>query len=296
MNESSSRSRLYTFLLIAAILFWGANWTVMKIGLAHASPLWMVAERFLLGAACLFPFVAINGGIHLPPRQDLPIVLSVGLLQMLINAALITVALQTVPPGRSAVLAYTTPIWVTPAAALLGERPSFRKMAGTLCGLAGVAILFNPASLDWTDRRVITGHLLLLAAALTWAICIIHIRHHQWHSSALALAPWQMLLAAIPMTVLALAVDGPHPGDGSLAFWGTTLYSGGIATAFCYWAVVAVNRRISSTTMSIAMLAVPVVGLTISAVYLGERLDGGLLLGMAGILGGIAIAATQRRV
>jgi drug/metabolite transporter (DMT)-like permease len=282
-------------LLTAAILGWGTNWTIMKIALGHSTPLWITGMRFLIGAAFLFAIVAARQDISWPSRADMPIVFSVGLLQMLGNGLLVIVALRYVPPGRSAVLAYTTPLWVTPLALLLGERPSARKLGGTVLGLAGMALLFNPLSIDWHNGRVIFGQLLLLAAALSWSICIVHIRGHHWHASALELAPWQMLLAGIPLLLAARLFDGPIPGDNSPAFWATILYIGLVATAFCYWAVVAANRRLSATTTSNAMLGVPVVGLIISALVTGESLDASLLAGMAMMLAGIAVVASADR-
>ena len=282
-------------LLTAAIVFWGSNWTVMKIALGHSTPLWITGLRFLLGAALLFAIVAPRQGISWPSRADMPIVFSVGLLQMLGNATLVIFALRYVPPGRSAVLAYTTPLWVTPLALLLGERPSARQLGGTFLGLAGMALLFNPLSIDWHNGGVVFGQLLLLAAALSWSICIVHIRGHHWHASALELAPWQMLLAGVPLVLAARLFDGPIPGDNSPVFWATILYIGLVATAFCYWAVVAANRRLPATTTSSAMLGVPVIGLAISALVTGESLDASLLVGMLMMLAGIAVVASADR-
>jgi drug/metabolite transporter (DMT)-like permease len=282
-------------LLTVAIVGWGSNWTVMKFALGHSSPLWISTLRFLLGAAFLFAIVAVRQGIRWPSRADMPIVFSVGLLQMLGNATLVLFALRYVPPGRSAVLAYTTPLWVTPLALLLGERPSPRKLGGTILGLAGMVLLFNPFSVDWHHGNVILGQLLLLAGSLTWSICIVHIRGHHWHASALELAPWQMLLAGVPLLPAAWLLDGPVPGDNGPMFWATTLYISLIATAFCYWAVVEANRRLSATTTSNAMLAVPVVGLAVSALATGESLDASLLVGMLMMLAGIAVVASADR-
>ena len=188
---------------------------------------------------------------------DLPIVVSVGLLQMLANATLVIFALRFVPPGRSSVLGYTTPLWVIPLAMLLGERPTARTLGGTFLGLAGMALLFSPTSLDWGNRQMVFGQILLMLAAIAWSICIVHIRGHRWQASPLDLAPWQMLLAAAPLAIAAPLVDGPAPGDFGPGFWMTTLYIGVLATAFAFRAVVEANRRLSATTTSNAMLAVP---------------------------------------
>ena len=104
-----------------------------------------------------------------------------------------------------------------------------------------------------------------------------------------------MLLAAAPLAIAAPLVDGPAPGDFGPGFWMTTLYIGVLATAFAFWAVVEANRRLSATTTSNAMLAVPVVGLTVSACVTREKMDFWLIFGMLMMLAGIAMVASARR-
>ncbi len=84
----------------------------MKMGLAHISPLWFAACRF--GSAALISFLVLGAlrRLRLPSRQEWPLVIGVGLLQMGAFTALALWALQYVPPGRASVIAYATAIWV----------------------------------------------------------------------------------------------------------------------------------------------------------------------------------------
>ena len=183
-------------LLGGAILLWGANWPVMKLGLGHVSPLWFSALRFATGAACLFAWQAARGRVRRPRAADLPVIASIGLLQMMLFTALGAVAMTHLPAGRSAILSYTTPIWVVPVAVLVfGERIARRQWAGIGLAALGVAILFNPHAIDWRDGTVLGAHAMLLAASVAWAACILHLRYGGSEASAAQLAPWQMLLA-----------------------------------------------------------------------------------------------------
>lgn len=289
-----------SLLLVLAIVIWGANWPVMKTGLQHIGPLWFSATRFALGGLCLFVVQAGTGSLRLPTRRDLPLVASVGLLQMLAFTALGAFAMLHIEAGRSAILAYTTPLWVVPAAVLFfGERLSPRRAAGTALGLLGVAGLFNPLSLDWRDGQALLANLMLLTASLCWAICILHLRYYRGDSNAYQLAPWQMLLATVPLAVLAYLFEGPFDGDNSRTLWQVALFVGPLATAFCFCAVNAASMWLSSTSMSSAMLGVPLVGLLMSVLWLGERLSLGLLLGALAIVVGIGLiswpAASRRQ-
>lgn len=277
-------------LLVGVVILWGVNWPVMKIGVAAMPPVWFATARMVLGALSLFLLLAVLGRLKLPQRRDLPVVLTVGLLQMAAFLALVNIALQQVEASRSAILAYTTPLWVTPAAfLLLGERLSPLKGLGLALGLAGVAALFNPLGFDWSDRATLVGNGLLLLAAFSWSIAILHVRRHRWGTSPLQLAPWQMLAAAVPLALLSWVTE-----DWSTVQWSGQLalllaYNGPLATAFCFWAVVSVTRALPAVTTSLSLLAVPVTGVAASALILGEPLTPTLVGGLILILGGTVL-------
>lgn len=277
-------------LLGGIILLWGANWPIMKVGLEYLPPLWFGEFRLLIGAVALFAISAATGRLRLPARQDLPVLISVAVLQMVFFMALVNVALQFLPAGRSAVLAYTTPLWVVPAAVLvLGERLTPRKILGIVCGLAGLIVLFNPAAFDWTDPRILLGNAILLVTALAGATAIVHIRAHKWAGTPFQLAPWQLLLAATLIAVLAATFE-----DVSDIRWSATTvailgYNGLLATAFCFWASVVVVRTLPAITSSLGFLGVPLMGVFLSTVALGEALTATLLGGLVLIISGLAL-------
>src|SRR5207244_6481654 len=118
-------------------------------------------------------FLALTGKLARPTRRDLPIVLSVAILQMAIFQPLTNLGLRHVAAGRAAVLVYTTPLWVTPGAVLfLAERLTPLKVAGLACGLGGIGLLFNPLALDWSRSDVVLGSVELMAASMLWGVAI----------------------------------------------------------------------------------------------------------------------------
>lgn len=278
-------------LLMAVILLWGSNWPIMKIGLNEGlPPFWFAVSRLFLGMVTLLLLLAALGRLKLPQRRDLPVILTVGLLQVALFLGAINFALQFVEAGRSSVLAYTTPLWVTPAAILLlGERPSRLKLAGLLLGLVGLVALFNPLALDWSDRGVVIGNMILMLAAVGWAIAILHVRGHRWSGSVLEIIPWQMMVALVPLTLLAVIFEGDYRPQLSGTAWAVIAYNGPIATGFCYWATITVTRSLPAISTSLGLLGVPMVGVGSSAILLSERLTPSLLLGLVGIIAGLAL-------
>ena len=195
------RRRAYGLLALAVILF-GTAWPTMKLGLeGGATPMWFAAARAVLGAVASFSALLALGSLRRPGREDLPIILSIGLLQVAAFFVLSNLGLQLVPAGRSVVLAYTTSLWLVPVAALSGEQVSLHRLAGVVVGLGGVTVLLSPFASDWTRTDVLVGHICLLLAALAWALAIFHARRHGWgRLTPMQALPWQMLLAAAVLT------------------------------------------------------------------------------------------------
>jgi drug/metabolite transporter (DMT)-like permease len=279
--------------LTIVIVAWGLTWPVNKVVLATLSPLWAVTLRSAIATAALFALTAWRGRISLPPRQDLPVLLSITLLHMLGFNLLASWGLELVPASRTVVLAYSTPLWVTPGAALfLGEPLTPRRGAGVLIGLAGLVTLLNPLALDWTDQGVVLGHLAILAGALLWALSILHIRAHRWASTPFALIPWETLLATALLVPIALATTPPAPADWSPWFVALLLSLGIVGTAVAYWATATASRHLPAVTTSLGLLLTPVVSVITATLWLGEPLTPTLVVAIVLVLGGVAIGST----
>jgi drug/metabolite transporter (DMT)-like permease len=282
-------------LLLSLVLIWAVSWPVIKIGVGQIPPIWYGCLRYAIAALMLFGLVGARGELALPPRSDLPLVVISGALQMAAYSALTGLALTILPPGRASVLAFSTPVLVAPLAAWrLGEDLRPKIAAGVVIGCVGITVIAAPSFA--VGGRQALAYAMLMGAAAAWAITIVTVRGHRFTSSALSLAPWQMLIAASLLLPTAMSVEGTLPGVSPIGA-ATLAYVAPVATAFAYWAVVEAGRRFAASTMSMALLATPSVGLLISAWVLNEPVDASLLAGVALTATGIRLTiATTRRV
>ena len=281
--------------LITVVLAWGLVWPVNKVLLETFSPLWVVAARSAIATVALFGIALARGRLALPPRADVPVVLSIALLHMVGFGVLAAWGLHLVPTGRSVVLAYTTPLWVVPGAWLfLHERFTARRIVGVIIGLAGLVILFNPTAFDWTSRGAVLGNGAILVAALLWAASILHIRGHRWRSTPLDLVPWEMLLATAIIASLGVAMDGVPSVTWSGRLVALLLYAGIPGTAVAYWATALASRNLPAVTTSLGLLATPVLSMVVATLWLGEPLTLALVAAIVLILGGVAVGANAR--
>lgn len=281
-------------LLVTVVLAWGLTWPINKVLLETVPPLWAVALRTVIGGIAMFALAIATRRLRLPPRGDLPVLLSITLLHMVGFGVLSAIGLELVPAGRTAVLAYTTPLWIAPGAWLfLGERLTARRVVGVSVGLAGLVALFNPVGFDWTRPHAVWGNVAILLAALLWAGSILHIRGHPWQSTPFDLLPWETLLGTVILVPLAWALAGPPAFAWSTPVVAMLLYAGIPGTALAYWAIAVASRNLPAVTTSLGLLATPVVSIVVATLWLGERPTASLLAAVALILGGVAIGATS---
>ena len=272
-------------------VIWAASWPIIKVGVTAMPPIWFACWRYLIAAGCLGLLVATRREIVVPSRADWRLVVVSGVLQMGAYSALTGLALTVLPPGRASVLAFSTPIWVVPLAAWwLHERLPRSGLLGVGLGLLGVLAIAAP-SLRPEGTRQLLAYGLLLGAAASWAISIVFVRRHRFAATALALAPWQTLAAALLLLPAAILLEGAPPPIGARAA-ASLAYVGPVATAFAYWAVVEAGRRVPANAMATALLGAPCVGIPLSAAIFGEAIGPSLVAGVLAIGAGIRLATT----
>jgi drug/metabolite transporter (DMT)-like permease len=280
------------FFLVIVVVAWGLTWPVNKLLLESFSPLWLMALRSAIATVAMFAISIALGRLAPPSRADLPVLLSITLLHMVGFTLLSAWGLRLVPAGRSVVLAYTAPLWVIPGAVLfLGERLTWRHVAGVGIGMLGLLVLFNPAQLDWTDRAVILGNGAIILAAVLWAASILHIRGHRWRSNPFDLIPWELLLASVILIPAAVASGAPDM-EWNARLAGLLFYASIPGTALAYWAAAVASRNLPAVTTAFGLLTTPLVGVGAAVLWLGEPLTFLLVVAIVLILGGIALGST----
>ncbi len=277
-------------LLATVVIVLGLNWPVMATGIRSITPMWMGVFR--IGGAFLAVVAIVVGSsrVRLPPRHDVPMILSMAVFRLTAVSVLVFTALELVPPGRSSVVVWTQSLWTVPIAALfLGEHMTGRRWVGLSLGILGVLVLFEPWKLDWTDSDVAVGHALLLLAALANAGTAVHIRGHRWTMTPLQALPWQLLCAVIILLTLAITVEGAPVIDWTPQLVWIVIYQGVLATGVAFWAQVTVLRNMSAVSTNLSLMAVPVVGVVSSALLLGEQVTIALTLGLILVVAGVTV-------
>ncbi len=276
------------FFLGGIVLGLGFNWPLLDIGVDSMPPLWLMTFRLLGGALVGFGMNAVVGRRASLARQDRKIVTILGIFRLFAIFIFVFYALQILPPGRSAILVWTSTLWTVPMAAVfLGERMSRMQTSGLVIGMLGMGVVVEPWALSFSEPRVIWGYLLLTGAALSAAWTSVYIRGHSWTASPLASTPWQMLAGGVPALAAALAVEGVPDIHWTWAVWGVLAYQSTVAGPFVVWAHLSALRHIPVVTANLTLMATPVVGLLASWWWADEVITLTLVAGLALIIAGV---------
>jgi len=290
-----SNRRTGLIALFTTIFCFGTLWTVAKISVDHLPPLWFTAGRFAVGGVFIAIVLKVQGRLRLPDRADVPIILTVGGIMLGLYSTIFQNALEYVHAGRATILGYTTAIFVTPVAVLfLGERFTVLKACGLGAAIAGFLLLFSPAELDWSDRKLLIGNGLLVLCVVLWSAVIIQLRVHRPVSDTLSLVPWYLLVSFLVAAISGFILEGPPVFEVSNTGWILFLYAGVVGSGIGNWGVTTAILNLPATTSTVGLLGVPVFATVLSVLFLGEALTLPLGAGLILIVGGIAAVTIAR--
>ena len=280
--------------LLAAVVavLWGANFLAIHVGLQHFPPLFLAALRF---AVIALPTVLLVPRPQVRLRWLLGYGLGFGTLQFLFLFVAMDVGM---PTGlASLVLQASAPFTVVLGAVLLRERLTPRQGLGiglAVLGLAAIAVAR-------AQSAALLPVLLTLAGALGWALGNLCSRLAA-PPNPLHLALWMSVVPPVPLLLASWVVEGPVVGWDALRAAFTpagvpgllaVAYIAGLATVLGTGIWTTLMRRHPAGVVAPYSLLVPVVGMGLAALVLGERPSAVELVAAAIIVGGVLLGTPR---
>ena len=255
-------------LALIVVLIWGFNFVVIQIGLQGLPPLLFSGLRFLFAALPLVFFIK-------RPPIAWKLLAGYGLFQFTIQFMLLFSGIKLgFPPGlASLVIQLQAFFTIGLAVLLLGERPLVTQLCGALIAFAGMGLV----ALHLEATATVIGFAMVVGGGFSWAVANI-LTKRIGKVNALALMVWGSLLAAPPLLIGSLLVEGPGAWADAAAHlsWitaGAVLFQSYPNTIFGFgiWAIL--MRRYPTATIAPFTLLVPVSGMISAALILGEPLQ-----------------------
>ena len=261
-------------------------------------PLVAATLRNSVAALCVWVLATARGKSVWLKGQDLRFGVTIGILFGLDFLFLYWGTSYTVA-SRAVIFLYTHSIWAAIGAHffLKGDRLTTQKISGLLISFLGVALVFGIKSGDLPPNYWI-GDILEVVAALFWASTTVYIK---WSTGKRSFDHYQTLFSqlfyAIPVLAIGwLILDVGKPIVLSPLVLGALFYQSIIVAFICYllwfWMIhtYPVSRLVSF------LFLVPLFGVLLSGLLLGDPQPAQLWLGLVCVGSGIYLVNRPQRV
>jgi drug/metabolite transporter (DMT)-like permease len=274
MGSQARHPLAHAFVPIAILtVIWGCNWPVLKTGVAEIAPLTFRAMTLPFAAIGMLAIAKASGDSIRVPREWWWRLVVLAVFNIAGWNGFVLFGVQQLPAGRSAIIAYTMPIWSTLIAMYVLHEPlSRRKIVGLVLGMLGMLVLLGEDMRHIRSTPI--GAILILCAAIMWAVGTVLLRKWKPPIAQNTMSGWLMLIGWLPLVVAAPFFE-THPwsylGHLSGSAWFAILYNIFLAGTLAHWAWFTLARTLPVAVSSLSSLPVPVVGVFAGMIFLGER-------------------------
>ena len=280
-------------LLVLTILFWAGNFNLARAIHADVPPLGLSFWRWAVAALILLPFAWGSMRAALPlAREHWRLVLALAVLGIAGFNSLVYVGLQTTTATNGVLLQSVTPITMILLAGLvLHEKSTLAQWAGIGVSLVGVLVIITKA--DWQVLQQLAfnrGDMWIVLATLDWSLYTVLLRKLPQGLRGMPILGFSITLGALailplylyesvtfqtmPVTavsVASIAYVAVFPSLSSYMFWNHATQKLGV------------NRTGQFSHL------MPVFGILLATVLLGERLQFYHALGMLLVAAGLVL-------
>jgi drug/metabolite transporter (DMT)-like permease len=274
----------------AIYVLWGGTYLAIALGLKSLPPLLLMGSRAVVAGLTLLA-LAFASKSAWPTRTEWGHAAVGGTLLFAGCHGALGYAQRAIPSGLSAVMLATIPFWMV----LLGmvfpvrDKPGRGQLAALVPGFVGVALIAWPGHAEHGNINMLV---VLLGAALAWAMGSIYAQNCSGDVPPLSLAGMQMLSGGTALMLLSAAIGeftafSPH--DVSLAAVLSFAYLAFAGGAVAFTSYVWLLERMSAPIVATYTFVNPVIAVILGWAVLGERVTGKILVGAALVIGSLVL-------
>jgi drug/metabolite transporter (DMT)-like permease len=300
-------SRLQADLLLLVVaLIWGSAFVAQNLGMANVGPYTFTAARFWLGALIVAPLAwremrergrAANETATLPDGRDLRLMAILGTL-LFLGAAFQQIGIvSTTVTNAGFLTALYVPLVPLLAWLINRHRPHWSTWPAAIGCLLGSWLLTGGQTI-----AINSGDLWVVSSAIFWAGHILLLGQTAKHPiGPFTVACGQFLVVGILGTLVALIIEPPTLAKLTAAA-GSIAYAGILSVGFAFTAQVIAQRHTMPADTAIIISSEMAFAAIFGAIWFGDKLDSGGILGCVLILCGsllvqlLPLFETMRRI
>jgi len=282
-------------LLTLPPLFWASNWIIGRALHSEIPPMAMTFFRWLFAILILAPFARPHDCRDWPViRAHWKTMVALGALGVGTHNGLSYLGLNYTTATNGVILNSFIPVMIIMLSWLfLRERLTQLQAAGVVISLTGVLTVLCKGSLDaLLEFRLNAGDLIIIASMAMWAIYTIGLR---WRPPGISMLSFLLAVAVVgDLCVLPLWLGEMALGRYIVWSWTNAAALVAVATFSSVLAYILWNRGVEAVGANVAGLFVhlmPVYGVVLAWLFLGERMAAFQVAGIALILAGIWVTS-----
>ena len=195
---------LFGFFVVLTTSLMGSAFAIGKIGLAYATPIMLVAQRFLIAGVIMAIIVKCLRIAHPKQMSDWIKIALIGFFQTACVMGCIFVSLRTITAGQSSILTFMNPLLVVLFGTLFMKMTySWRQWIGVILGFVGVFITLG----GQVDVQI--GTLFGFLSAISWAVGTLLIKKWGSQINTWVLTAYQMLFGGLILLVGSFLLEKP---------------------------------------------------------------------------------------
>ncbi len=291
----ATASQIDWILFFALGFFWGSSYLFIKIGIETVPPFTLISGRLLIGALLL-------GAVLLIAREPLPreprvyghlVVMAV--VNIAIPFTLITWGEQYIDSALASILNSTVPLFTIILAALVfhDEAVTVNRLIGLVVGFLGVVILVSRGLSGTLGEGSILGELAMIGSSIAYAIGNVYARRNARGLRPMIPAFFQVFFAVCITGTLALLLEQPWTVDPASEAVFSIVWLGFFGSGLAYLVFFRLLRDWGSTRTSMVAYLLPVVGIVLGVIVLGEVIDARIVIGTVLVIGGVALVNSR---
>jgi len=283
--EFSFAAGLFTVFL--CIIF-GSNAVAVKMAFSGLGVFTTAAIRFGVAAAAIFLWAKLTGQTVTLKKGQAHQVLIFSLL-FTVQLSLFYLGLSKSYASRGTLLVNLLPFLVLFLAHFFipGDRITRRKFFGILLGFAGVAFMFLEKGNVAGDVR--SGDLIILSATLIWSCSVIYLKRIIKTFSPFQVVLYSTIISVPFFIVGALLWDKVMIIRLDTQVVGAVLYQSLITASFGFVAWNTMLQKYGAVSLHSFIFIMPIAGVALGGLVLGEPITGKILLALAFITSGILV-------
>jgi len=288
------------FSLFAGILsaflciIFGSNAVAIKLAFSGVGVFTTAGIRFSIAALAIFIWARVTGRAIWPSQSRIYPLLILGAL-FAVQLSLFNLGISKSNASRGTLIANLLPFWVLFLAHFFipDDRITRRKFFGILLGFGGVALMFAEKKGVAADFRL--GDVIILGATFIWAGSVIYLKRIIGAFNAFQVTFFSMFFSVPVFFLEAILWDSPMIIKLDYKVIGALLYQSLITATFGFVTWNTLLKKYGAVALHSFIFIMPIAGVALGGLVLGEPITSRLLLALAFIVAGILVVHLKPR-